>query len=99
MRSIAVVLLFAWALNGQGLPSTTYGQPAVPRVVAYVQGALRAGDLASAQAMAQQYRRLNGYMPDALEALAWLSRGEIAYRKPDEAFQTAEEVRQSARSC
>ncbi len=96
MRSIAALLLLSSAALPQDLPSQTYGQPVPPRVVVYVQQALKNGDLASAEAMAQQYRRLNGDTPEALEALAWLARGEIAYGKPDEAFQTAEDVRQSA---
>ena len=54
----------AIALVGSFLvPAGTYGQPATPRVVAYVQAALKNGDLASAAAMVGQYRRLNGDTP------------------------------------
>lgn len=70
------------------------GQPAVPRVVAYVELALKNGDLASAAAMVAQYRRLNGDTPEALEAYAWLARGELAAGHPDEALKDAREIKQ-----
>jgi thiol-disulfide isomerase/thioredoxin len=68
----------------------------VPRIVLYVQAALRQGDLAQASALVGQYRRLNGDTPDALEALAWLARGQLAFGHPDEAQKEAAEVERSA---
>jgi thiol-disulfide isomerase/thioredoxin len=68
-------------------------QTAVPRVVAYVQLALKNGDLASASAMVGQYRRLNGDTPEALEALSWLARGELAAGQTDQAWKDAEDIK------
>jgi thiol-disulfide isomerase/thioredoxin len=76
-----------------------YGQTAVPRVVAYVQMALKNGDLASASAMVAQYRRLNGDTPEALEAFAWLARGELASGQIDQASKDADEIRRSCETA
>lgn len=73
-----------------------YGQPPVPRIVLYVQAALQQGDLAQASALVGQYRRLNGDTPEALEALSWLARGQLAFGHPDEAQKEAAEVEQGA---
>src|SRR5581483_6189276 len=72
----------------------TYGQPPTPRVVAYVEMALQRGDLASATALVAQYRRLNGDTPEALEALSWVARGELAAGQVAEATKEAEEIKQ-----
>jgi thiol-disulfide isomerase/thioredoxin len=69
------------------------GQTATPRVVAYVELALKNGDLASASAMVAQYRRLNGDTPEALEAFSWVARGELAAGHADEAWKDAEEIK------
>ncbi|MBV9761169.1 MAG: TlpA family protein disulfide reductase [Acidobacteriaceae bacterium] len=69
-------------------------QPATPRVVAYVQLALKNGDLDSAAAMVNQYRRLNGDTPEALEAFSWLARGELAAGHLDQASKDAGEIKQ-----
>jgi thiol-disulfide isomerase/thioredoxin len=61
-----------------------------------VQAALRQGDLAQATALVGQYRRLNGDTPDALEALSWLARGQLAFGHPDEAQKEASEIERSA---
>jgi thiol-disulfide isomerase/thioredoxin len=76
-----------------------YGQTAVPRVVAYVQMALKNGDLASASAMVAQYRRLNGDTPEALEAFAWLARGELASGQIDQASKDADQIRRSCETA
>lgn len=75
------------------LAIAVYGQAPVPRVVAYVQLALKNGDLASASAMVGQYRRLNGDTPEALEAFSWLARGELAAGQTDQASKDADEIR------
>jgi thiol-disulfide isomerase/thioredoxin len=72
----------------------TGAQTAPPRVVAYVQMALQHGDLESASALADQYRRLNGDTPEALEALSWVARGELAAGETDKAVKHAEEIEQ-----
>lgn len=75
------------------------GQTPVPRVVAYVQMALKNGDLASASAVVGQYRRLNGDTPEALEAFAWLARGELAAGQVDQASKDADEIRHSCETA
>jgi thiol-disulfide isomerase/thioredoxin len=97
MRLIAAMLLAVIA-HAQDIPKD-YGQPAVPRVVAYVRVSLRNGDLASAEAMAKQYRRLNGDTPEALEALAWVARGQLSAGHVDEAIQQAEDVQRSSEAA
>jgi len=97
MRALAATLLMGIA-HAQDIPKD-YGQPEVPRVVAYVRISLRNGDLASAEAMAKQYRRLNGDTPEALEALAWVARGQLAAGHPDEAIQQAEDIQRSSQTA
>ncbi len=70
----------------------SYGQPPVPKVVAYVGMALQKGDLESARAMAAQYRRLYGDTPEALYALSWVARGELAAGNVEAAVKDAEEI-------
>jgi thiol-disulfide isomerase/thioredoxin len=74
----------------------SYGQPPTPRIVLYVQAALQHGDLGQASALVGQYRRLNGDTPEALEALSWLARGQLALGHPDQAEKEAEEIEHSA---
>ena len=90
------LFLCAAALAGAFLITAPsyYGQTATPRVVAYVQLALKNGDLASAAAMVGQYRRLNGDTPEALEAFSWLARGELAAGDVDEASKDADQIKQ-----
>ncbi len=70
----------------------SYGQPPTPRVVAYVESALAHGDLASASALVAQYRRLNGDTPEAMEALSWVARGELAAGHLDTASKEGDEI-------
>jgi thiol-disulfide isomerase/thioredoxin len=79
----------------QSIPPT-YGQPPTPPIVARVQLALKGGDLSLAEDLAGQYRRLNGYTPEALLALGWAARGELAAREVDKANNTALEILQNA---
>ncbi len=88
--------MFAGLGAAQSIPPS-YGQPKTPQVVAYVERALQQHDLASAQAMAAQYRRLNGDTPEALEALSWVARGEAAGGQMDKAIADADDIEQSAR--
>ena len=94
--AIAAFLSFSCSAVGQSIPPT-YGQPLPSQVVLYIQRALKQGDLANAQALAAQYRRLNGDTPDSLEALSWVARGEAANGQRDKATADAEDVEQSAR--
>ncbi len=87
---LAVAGLLVVAITRGQVPS--YGQPPTPRVVAYVEAALGQGDLASASALVAQYRRLNGDTPEALEALSWVARGELAAGHPDTASKEADEI-------
>lgn len=94
-----MALLAAGSFAGaQDIPKT-YGQPPLPRVVAYVELSLKNGDLASAQALAAQYRRLNGDTPEALEALGWVARGELATGQVDQALKDAEEIEHSTQAA
>jgi thiol-disulfide isomerase/thioredoxin len=97
MRALAAVLLLGIA-QAQDIPKD-YGQPEIPRVVAYVRVSLRNGDLASAEAMAKQYRRLNGDTPEALEALSWVARGQLSAGHADEAIQQAEDIQRSSQTA
>jgi thiol-disulfide isomerase/thioredoxin len=67
-------------------------------VVAYVQLALRQGDLATAAALVKQYRNLNGDTPEALEALSWLARGQAASGNMDEAMKEVREIQTAAQT-
>ncbi len=84
--------------NAQSIPPT-YGQPVTPPIVARVQLALKSGDLALAEDLANQYRRLNGYTPEALLALSWAARGELAAGQIDKASQTANEIKTNAQTA
>jgi thiol-disulfide isomerase/thioredoxin len=74
-------------------------QVATPKVVAYVQIALQHGDLASASALVAQYRRLNGDTPEALEALSWVARGELAAGRRDQASADATTIQDKCRAA
>ncbi len=89
------VLVLAAAL---GCLYSVVGQTPTPRIVGYVELALKQGDLAGASALVAQYRRLNGDTPDALEALSWVARGQLATGDKTTAKQTAEEIKRIART-
>jgi thiol-disulfide isomerase/thioredoxin len=93
-----LALLGVFGAGAQDIPKS-YGQPAVPRVVAYIQLALRNGDLASADALAEQYRRLNGDTPEALEALGWVARGELAAGRFDQAAKDCGQIEHSSQAA
>jgi thiol-disulfide isomerase/thioredoxin len=95
-RSAIIGLALAIFCSGQTSIPPSYGQPQPSRIVLYVQAALRQGDLAQASALVSQYRRLNGDTPDALEALSWLARGQLAFGHPDEAQKEAADIERSA---
>jgi thiol-disulfide isomerase/thioredoxin len=82
-----------------GAHAQNYGQPAASRIIAYVTAALRNGDLTSASALVAQYRRLNGDTPEALEALSWLARGELAAGNRDQASKYADEIKRSSQKA
>ncbi|HTU48707.1 MAG TPA: TlpA disulfide reductase family protein [Bryobacteraceae bacterium] len=86
--------LFLFAAALAGVSQLAGQQPATPRVVAYVELAVKNNDLAAAAAMVGQYRRLNGDTPEALEAFSWLARGELAAGHLDEAAKDAAEIKQ-----
>lgn len=88
------LLLLAIFLKGHAQSS---GQPPTPRVVEYVELALEHGDLESASALVAQYRRLYGDTPEALEALSWVARGELAAGRMDAARKDVDEIQRSCR--
>jgi thiol-disulfide isomerase/thioredoxin len=60
--------------------------------------ALQRGDLASASALVAQYRRLNGDTPEALEALSWVARGELASGNLAEASNEVGEIKRGCQT-
>jgi thiol-disulfide isomerase/thioredoxin len=68
-------------------------------VVAQVEVALQRGDLNTATALVQQYRRLHGDTPEALQALSWVARGELAAGQYPKSLQTAEEILHSGQTA
>ena len=91
----ALLAFLSLGLGAQEIPKT-YGQPPTPRAVANVMLALKAGDLATAEGLAAQYRRMDGDTPEVLQAMGWVARGELAARQMDKAQQTAAEIVKSA---
>jgi thiol-disulfide isomerase/thioredoxin len=99
-RSLAILLLLSVIpAVAQDPPAQDYGQPVTPKVVIYVQLALKNGDLDSAEKLVGQYRRLYGDTPEALEAFSWLARGELVYGHPDQALKDAEEIERISRAA
>lgn len=99
-RRLVLSVLLAGAVGAFGAAQAkAYGRPTTPRIVAYVLGALKQGDLASAQALVAQYRQLNGDTPEALEAFSWLARGEAAAGNSSQAVRDAEEIERLARTA
>jgi len=100
MRNLALTTaLLCGMMRAQEPIPPDYGQPVMPPIVTRVQLALKAGDLRLAQDLAGQYRRLNGYTPEALLALGWAARGELAGRQVDQANQTATEILQNGQTA
>jgi thiol-disulfide isomerase/thioredoxin len=81
---LAAFLAFASLAHSQS-PGTV--------LVAYVQMAVERGDLASASAVVDQFRKQAGDTPEALEALSWVARGELNAGRLDEASKKAEELK------
>jgi thiol-disulfide isomerase/thioredoxin len=97
---LAVTLLAAFLSVGLlAAQPADYGQPPVPQVVAWVQLSLQRGDLDSASALVAQYRRLNGDTPEAMDALSWLARGELAMGRLDRAWADAAEVKRVSQAA
>lgn len=97
MERVALAALILFACNS-ARPQDN-GQPSTARVVEYVQMALQHGDLASASALVAQYRRLNGDTPEALDALSWVARGELAAGHLEEASKEADEIKRSCQTA
>lgn len=95
----AVALLYHLPLSGAAAQTQSYGEPPTPKVVAYVELALRQGNLALATAIVQQYRRANGDTPEALDALSWLARGELAASHLEQATKYADDIEHSSQTA
>ena len=95
LRAAAFVLILSTLAPCQAAAQ----QPQTSRVVAYVEMALQHGDLASASALVGQYRKLYGDTPEALEALSWVARGDLASGNLDLAYKNADEIRQSSQTA
>ena len=61
--------------------------------VAYVKGAVTAGDFASAEKALDLYRGKAGTTPEYVEALSWIGRGRLAHHDVAAAEQNSEQVR------
>jgi thiol-disulfide isomerase/thioredoxin len=61
--------------------------------VAYVKGAVTAGDFASAEKALDLYRGKAGTTPEYVEALSWIGRGRLARHDVAAAEQNSEQVR------
>jgi thiol-disulfide isomerase/thioredoxin len=67
----------------------------VPSIlIANVQYAIAQGNVDAAAAEVAQFRSMRGNTPEALEALSWVARGELAAGRLDQADKTANEVRE-----
>jgi thiol-disulfide isomerase/thioredoxin len=84
--------------HGREIPKS-YGQPEKPQIVMNIQNALASGDLGLAEALATQYRRLNGETPEALEAWSWVARGELAAGQIEQALKTSQQIVSSSRTA
>src|ERR1700674_157089 len=65
-------------------------------IVEDVRTALGKGDFTGAAAQIQSYRKRAGVTPEALEALSWMGRAEIARGHADQAEKYAQETYQLA---
>jgi thiol-disulfide isomerase/thioredoxin len=62
-------------------------------LVAYVQMTVERGDLGSASAVVDRFRKQAGDTPETLEALSWIARGELKAGHLDEASKKAKEIK------
>lgn len=67
-----------------------------PTLVRDVRVALNGGDVAKAAKLAEDYKAQKGADALYLEALSWVGRGQLGAKNYDEAWKTAEQVRQAA---
>jgi thiol-disulfide isomerase/thioredoxin len=98
LRGLALSGFVCALLRGQDIPKT-YGQPPNPPIVGNVLLALKGGDLATAEGLAAQYRHAHGDTPEALQALGWVARGELAAREVDKAQESAALIVKSAQTA
>lgn len=68
------------------------------QVVPYVQALVEKGDLMDAQLLSSRYRRQFGNTPEALAAMSWVARGELAAGQYDEANKDAQDVEHAVRA-
>jgi hypothetical protein len=61
--------------------------------VAYIQMTVERGDLGSASAVVDRFRKQAGDTPETLEALSWIARGELKAGHLDEASKKAKEIK------
>jgi thiol-disulfide isomerase/thioredoxin len=74
------------------LAQLCHGQSPGTVLLGYVQIAVEHGDLSSASALVEQFRKQAGDTPEALEALSWIARGELNTGRLDEASKKAQDV-------
>src|SRR5688500_14267341 len=83
---IAVALLQASALARQPVA------PAQRNIIADVRGLIAKDDFATAETTLRAFVAQKGTTPDALEAMSWLGRGNLARKNLDEADRFATET-------
>src|SRR5215469_6854233 len=67
--------------------------PAYAAVVSDVRFKISAGDLTSAEAIADEYRRANGENSEYADAVSWLARGALTMKKTDAAARYLAETK------
>ena len=90
-RCIAVAALLTSASNLATLPLQA------AELVRGVRYKISAGDLSSAEAAVEEYRREKGIDPEYLNAVGWLARGAEMLRRPERAAGYVAELRREVR--
>ncbi len=93
IRRFAIVsILFLCAAAGAQQPAPA-AAPAPPELVRGVRMKLSAGDLATGQAMAEDYKRTTGVDTEYLNAIGWIARGAEMLGRLELADETVRELR------
>ena len=90
----ATIATLALAAGAAGLHATA--QAPIPEVIAPTRSQIAAGDFAAADATVRSFVAAQGWTPEALEALSWLSRGSLAASRLEPAIRYAYETERLA---
>ena len=72
---------------------------AAPNLVNDVRVAIEHNDFARGAELIRSYRAANGATPEAIQALSWMARGELAAKQVDAAEKYAEETYRLSREA